>query len=250
MTLRFAPASLLAAYCLWRRKGRGEEAHGWDSTVAIGAWIALLGFLPYWFWPDTGSRYVMPLYPLAAFLIAHVLWRQDLLRMRLVVNCLLADDRRQVRCGAVGLSCVSARVSRRLRRGRSGGRGAGEGARTLRIRRLGHGLERRGQHRRSSLPATTVAVAAAAVDVGIRAVERPRTSSSATSFASSRWAASALPAVPRRGVRGAPPPVDRPDRPARRRLRASDSGPLFAANRRTQLWRPAGSARIACDTGA
>ena len=32
----------------------------------------------------------MPLYPLAAFLIAHALWRQSAARMRLVVNCLIA----------------------------------------------------------------------------------------------------------------------------------------------------------------
>ena len=42
------------------------------------------------FWPSTASRYVMPLYPLAAYLIAHVLWRQSAARKRWVVNCLIA----------------------------------------------------------------------------------------------------------------------------------------------------------------
>ena len=33
---------------------------------------------------------MLPLYALAAFVLAHVLWRQNLLRVRFVVNCLLA----------------------------------------------------------------------------------------------------------------------------------------------------------------
>ena len=73
-----------------RKEPAGAKARPHDAAVAIGAWIALLNFLPYWLWPHTASRYVMPLYPLAAFLIAHALWRLIAARMRVGVNCLIA----------------------------------------------------------------------------------------------------------------------------------------------------------------
>ena len=88
--LRFVPASALAAYFWWRKEPAGTSGRAPAVPVAIGAWIAALNYLPYWIWPNTGSRYVMPLYPLAAFLIAYVLWRQSATRMRVVVNCLIA----------------------------------------------------------------------------------------------------------------------------------------------------------------
>ena len=90
LALRFVPASLLVAYCALRKRAGGAEAQPWARSFATAAWIALLGVLPYWLWPDTGSRYVLPLYALAAFLLAHLLWHQNLLRVRFVVNCLLA----------------------------------------------------------------------------------------------------------------------------------------------------------------
>ena len=88
--LRFAPASLLVAYCWLRRRSRDASAQHADTPVLIAAWIALVGYLPYWFWPDTGTRYVMPLYPLAAFLIADALWRQNVVTMRTVAHWLFA----------------------------------------------------------------------------------------------------------------------------------------------------------------
>jgi len=90
LALRFVPASLLVAYCALRERAGGAEAQPWAPSFATAAWMALLGVLPYWLWPDTGSRYVLPLYALAAFLLAHLLWHQNLLRVRFVVNCLLA----------------------------------------------------------------------------------------------------------------------------------------------------------------
>ena len=138
----------------------------WDPAIATGAGIALLGVLPYWLWPDTGSRYVMPLYALAAFLLAHVLWRQELSRMRLVVNCLLAVIVVKYVAALVGLSRVSARAPWRLRRSGGGGRGTDEGICALRHGRFGDRLERGGQHRRKSLSAATVAVASAEWSAG------------------------------------------------------------------------------------
>jgi len=88
--LRFVPASVLVGYFWLRKKPLDGEARPHDASVAICAWIACINYLPYWLWPSTASRYVMPLYPLAAYLIAHVLWRQGAARKRWVVNCLIA----------------------------------------------------------------------------------------------------------------------------------------------------------------
>ena len=88
--LRFVPASALAAYCWWRRETTGPNAPALEAHVSTCAWIASLNFLPYWLWPNTGIRYVMPLYPLAALLLAYALRRHGATRMRLVVHCLIA----------------------------------------------------------------------------------------------------------------------------------------------------------------
>jgi len=88
--LRFLPASLLAAYAWVRRRGADERSTSMGAPVATAAWIAFLGWLPYWLWPDTGTRYVMPLYPLAAFVIADALWRQRVVTMRTIAGWLFA----------------------------------------------------------------------------------------------------------------------------------------------------------------
>jgi 4-amino-4-deoxy-L-arabinose transferase-like glycosyltransferase len=88
--LRFAPASLLAAYAWLQGRGSDASQRRADPQVSTAAWIAFLGYLPYWLWPDTGTRYVMPLYPLAAFLIADLLWRQRVVTMRTIARWLFA----------------------------------------------------------------------------------------------------------------------------------------------------------------
>ena len=88
--LRFAPASLLVAYAWLRRRGHDASTRQTDKAIWIAAWIAFLGWLPYWLWPDTGTRYVMPLYPLAALLVADALWRQNVLTMRTIARWLWA----------------------------------------------------------------------------------------------------------------------------------------------------------------
>ncbi|MET0682592.1 MAG: phospholipid carrier-dependent glycosyltransferase [Casimicrobiaceae bacterium] len=87
---RFVPASVLVAYFWLRKQAFDAEARAHDPAIVICAWIAVINYLPYWLWPSTASRYVMPLYPLAAYLIAHALWRESAARMRWVVNCLIA----------------------------------------------------------------------------------------------------------------------------------------------------------------
>jgi 4-amino-4-deoxy-L-arabinose transferase-like glycosyltransferase len=88
--LRFAPASLLVAYAWLRRRRSDASQRQANATVSIAAWITFLGWLPYWLWPDTGTRYVMPLYPLAAFVIADALWRQNVMTMRTISRWLFA----------------------------------------------------------------------------------------------------------------------------------------------------------------
>ena len=76
--LRFLPASGVAIYFLWRARRAGSALR--EPPVAGYAFIALLAILavnyaPYWLWPNSHIRYIMPLYPLAALLVAHAIWR-------------------------------------------------------------------------------------------------------------------------------------------------------------------------------
>lgn len=86
--LHFLPASGFAVWFWLRRSGAQLQASGFP--FAVGAWIALLNYLPYWLGPNTAIRYVMPLYPLFAALIADKLWQQDEARRRLVICWLIA----------------------------------------------------------------------------------------------------------------------------------------------------------------
>jgi 4-amino-4-deoxy-L-arabinose transferase-like glycosyltransferase len=67
------PAAWIALWVVLRQRARpllsGPE---WLRT---GAWMALLMSLPYWLAPQGGVRYLIPVYPLMALLVAGVLWR-------------------------------------------------------------------------------------------------------------------------------------------------------------------------------
>lgn len=70
--LRLSPAILLVACFAWRRRivvGPGIAPH-----LKTALWIALLGFLPYWLSPHGAIRYLLPIYPLAGFALALLLW--------------------------------------------------------------------------------------------------------------------------------------------------------------------------------
>jgi 4-amino-4-deoxy-L-arabinose transferase-like glycosyltransferase len=90
IALRFVPASVLVAYFWLRREAAGARDQHDDTAFRTAAWIALLNFLPYWLWPHTGTRYVMPLYPLAAYLLAHALWQLDPARLKWALKFLVA----------------------------------------------------------------------------------------------------------------------------------------------------------------
>lgn len=69
--LKLAPASLLAIYYAWRRKDDMEFA---SSPFRTAAAIAALNYLPYWLAPQSHTRYLLPVYPLAALVFAWALW--------------------------------------------------------------------------------------------------------------------------------------------------------------------------------
>lgn len=70
--LCLAPAGLLALW-LWARS-RGTPARTQDVALRVAAGILLVNFLPYWLAPHSHVRYLLPLFPLAGFAIARVLW--------------------------------------------------------------------------------------------------------------------------------------------------------------------------------
>jgi 4-amino-4-deoxy-L-arabinose transferase-like glycosyltransferase len=70
--LRLAPAMLLAAYYGW--KFRSPLRRAMTSHDSAAAAILLINYLPYWLAPHSHTRYLTPLYPLFALLIARVLW--------------------------------------------------------------------------------------------------------------------------------------------------------------------------------
>jgi 4-amino-4-deoxy-L-arabinose transferase-like glycosyltransferase len=90
MMLRFMPASFLVAYFWLRREPATAKDARYETAFATAAWIAFLNYLPYWLWPHTATRYVMPLYPLASYLIAQGLWQLKPSLLPRAVNFLIA----------------------------------------------------------------------------------------------------------------------------------------------------------------
>jgi 4-amino-4-deoxy-L-arabinose transferase-like glycosyltransferase len=70
--VKLAPAGLLAAYYCWRRRDAADEA---PPAFQVAAAIAFFNYLPYWLAPQSHSRYLVPLYPLAGLVCAHLIWR-------------------------------------------------------------------------------------------------------------------------------------------------------------------------------
>jgi 4-amino-4-deoxy-L-arabinose transferase-like glycosyltransferase len=70
--LRLAPAIFIAAYYVWRT--RASALRDDEGRLPTVLWILLLGYLPYWFAPQSAARYLMPLYPLAGLALARVVW--------------------------------------------------------------------------------------------------------------------------------------------------------------------------------
>ncbi len=71
--IRFLPATGLLAYFFFTKRITEPEKE--PRTMATLGWLIVLSFIPYWFVPETSSRYVLPLYPFIALWIAKALWR-------------------------------------------------------------------------------------------------------------------------------------------------------------------------------
>jgi 4-amino-4-deoxy-L-arabinose transferase-like glycosyltransferase len=69
--LKAAPAALLALYYARKRPWEGDPARPALTTAAA---ITVLNFLPYWLAPQSHTRYLIPLFPLAALVFARVIW--------------------------------------------------------------------------------------------------------------------------------------------------------------------------------
>lgn len=69
---RFLPASGLAVYYLVKKKIIKLSFNLYLIQTLIG--VTLFNFIPYWWAPHTSIRYVLPMYPFIALLLAIVLW--------------------------------------------------------------------------------------------------------------------------------------------------------------------------------
>ena len=80
---RLLPASALAVW-FWYRHRRQPEA---DAAAPDGfplatlVWMLALNWLPYWLGPRSHIRYILPLYPLFALLLAWLIWRAGAMRV-------------------------------------------------------------------------------------------------------------------------------------------------------------------------
>lgn len=73
--LRMAPVSLIVLYYLLRGRVVKNDADSFHLNTAF--WIGLLNLLPYWLSPQSGIRYILPIYPFFALVFAGILWRTD-----------------------------------------------------------------------------------------------------------------------------------------------------------------------------
>lgn len=69
---RLSPAVLLAVYLLARKRVQQESM---PAPFRAALLVAGLGFLPYWLSPQSGIRYLLPIYPFIALVSARIIWR-------------------------------------------------------------------------------------------------------------------------------------------------------------------------------
>lgn len=87
--LRFLPASALAVWWWWRSRGAPRDGPA-VLPLALLAGMTAVNFLPYWIGPQSHIRYIMPLYPLIALIIACLIWQAGEARLRFAVRWLAA----------------------------------------------------------------------------------------------------------------------------------------------------------------
>ncbi len=89
IVLRFLPSSIIAAYLLYKLRS-APALTAPPLAIRIIFWLTLLNLLPYWLVPTSNIRYILPLYPFIALLIAYVIWQASDAVRKLAVHGLLA----------------------------------------------------------------------------------------------------------------------------------------------------------------
>lgn len=80
---RFLPVSGLAIYYFVKRKYE-KFKFGWNPILTLSG-IILFNFIPYWLAPHTSIRYLLPLYPFIALLLAIVLWNLPKSKLKIII---------------------------------------------------------------------------------------------------------------------------------------------------------------------
>jgi hypothetical protein len=73
---RWLPVSILALYFVIRKRQKkitGDLLENQYAKTAV--WILIFNIMPYWLAPETHVRYIMPLYPLIAFVLGYMIWQ-------------------------------------------------------------------------------------------------------------------------------------------------------------------------------
>ncbi|WP_342147560.1 hypothetical protein [Rickettsiella endosymbiont of Aleochara curtula] len=87
MLCRFLPASGLLIYYFVKRKFEKITFNLYPMKILLG--ITLVNFIPYWLVPHTSIRYILPLYPFIALLLAIWLWHLPKRQLKAII-CWLA----------------------------------------------------------------------------------------------------------------------------------------------------------------
>lgn len=70
---QLVPIAGVAVYLLVRR--RVSQAEPFADHFQTLLWVTALNYLPYWLAPQSAIRYLIPIYPLVALVLARIVWR-------------------------------------------------------------------------------------------------------------------------------------------------------------------------------
>ncbi|HXH54684.1 MAG TPA: hypothetical protein VNK03_02950, partial [Gammaproteobacteria bacterium] len=74
--VRWLPVSILAVYFIFQNRQKKIMVDILKNQYAKTAvWILIFNIMPYWLAPETHVRYIMPLYPLIAFVLGYMIWQ-------------------------------------------------------------------------------------------------------------------------------------------------------------------------------
>lgn len=88
--LRWLPISGLILYFSFKRPKFLSKVDVQDPDIKRILWIVGLNYLPYWLAPETHVRYLMPLYPWIALLLAYFLWKMGEYKIKVALVWLAA----------------------------------------------------------------------------------------------------------------------------------------------------------------